>query len=95
MAAYLVVNCSITDRALLDEYVGGAGATLGVVPVKVLAMDDESETVEGEPAGSRTVILEFEDKAGFRTWYDSPAYQAIIGKRHAATEGFGVLVQGF
>ena len=42
------------------------------------------------------MILEFEDKEGFRAWYDSPAYQAIIGKRHAAaTEGFGVLVQGF
>ena len=95
MAAYLVVNCSITDRALLDEYVAAAGGTLGVVPIKVLAMDNESETVEGEPAGSRTVILEFEDKEGFRAWYDSPAYQAIIGKRHAATDGFGVLVQGF
>ena len=48
MAAYLVVNCSITNRALLDEYVGAAGATLGVVPIKVLAMDNESETVEGD-----------------------------------------------
>lgn len=95
MSAYLVINCSITDRALLDEYVAAAGGTIGVVPIKVLAMDNESETVEGEPAGTRTVILEFEDKEGFRTWYDSPGYQAIIAKRHAATEGFGVLVQGF
>ena len=95
MSAYLVINCSITDQALLGEYVAAAGGTLGVVPIKVLAMDNESETVEGEPAGSRTVVLEFEDKESFRTWYESPAYQAIIGKRHAATEGFGVLVQGF
>jgi uncharacterized protein (DUF1330 family) len=41
------------------------------------------------------VILEFENKEGCRTWYESPAYQAIVGKRHAATEGFAVLVEGF
>ena len=68
MSAYLVINCSITDQALLDEYVAAAGGTLGVVPIKVLAMDNESETIEGEPAGSRTVVLEFEDKESFRTW---------------------------
>jgi uncharacterized protein (DUF1330 family) len=95
MAAYLVVNCSINDQALLDEYVAAAGGTLGVVPVKLLAMDNESETVEGEPAGRRTVILEFESKDDCRTWYNSPAYQAIVGKRHAATDGFAVLVNSF
>ena len=50
--------------------------------------------IEGEAAGCRTVILEFESEADFRTWYDSPEYQAIIGKRHAATTGFAILAQG-
>ena len=94
MPTYLVVNSTIDDPELLDEYVQAAGATLGLVPLKVLAIDTASRTVEGEPPGPRTVILEFENEADFHTWYDSPEYQAIIGKRHAATTGFAVLVKG-
>jgi uncharacterized protein (DUF1330 family) len=95
MAAYFVVNCAIKDMELLTEYMGAAGASLGVVPVRVLAADDESETVEGTPAGSRTVILEFNSKDDLHTWYKSPEYQAVIGKRLASTDGFAVAVNGF
>ena len=94
MATYLVVNSTIDDPDLLDEYVQDAGATLGVVPIKLLAVDPQCKTIEGEPPGPRTVILEFESEEDFRKWYDSPEYQAIVGKRHAATTGFGVLVKG-
>ena len=94
MSTYLVVNSTIDDPELLTEYVQAAGPTLGIVPVKVLAVDTESKTIEGEPAGPRTVILEFENEEDFHTWYESPAYQAIIGMRQASTTGFGVLVKG-
>jgi uncharacterized protein (DUF1330 family) len=94
MSSYFLVNCTIKNLDLLNEYIAGAGASLGVVPLKLLAMDNESEVVEGTPAGSRTVLLEFNSKEDFRTWYDSPEYQAVIGKRLEATEGFGVLVNG-
>jgi uncharacterized protein (DUF1330 family) len=79
---------------LLNEYVAGAGASLNVVPLKLLAMDNDSETVEGSPAGSRTVVLEFESKEDFHKWYNSAEYQAVIGKRLEATDGFAVLVNG-
>lgn len=95
MSYYFVVNCSITDPAMLGEYLQAAGASAGLVPMKILAMDDHCATVEGTPAGSRTVLLEFESEADFRTWYDSPEYQAAIGKRLAATDGFAVGVNGF
>ena len=94
MGVYFVVNSSIDDPDLLDEYVRGASATLGLVPIKVLVLDTDSKPVEGTPPGPRTVILEFESEDDFHVWYDSPEYQAIVGKRHAATTGFGVLVQG-
>ncbi len=94
MSAYFIVNCTIKNLDLLNEYVAGAGASLGVVPLKLLAMDNDSETVEGTPAGSRTVMLEFESKEDFRKWYDSPEYQAVVGKRLEATDGFAVLVNG-
>ena len=94
MSTYLVVNSTIDDPELLDEYVRAAGATLGVVPLELLAIDAESTTIEGRPPGPRTVILKFASEADFHSWYDSPEYQAIIGMRHSATTGFAVLVKG-
>jgi uncharacterized protein (DUF1330 family) len=94
MSTYFVVNSTIDDPDLLTEYVNAAGALPSVVPLKLIALDTASRTIEGEPAGPRTVILEFENAEDFQTWYDAPAYQAIIGKRHAATTGFSVLVNG-
>ena len=94
MSVYFVVNCSVTDKALLDGYRQAASSSGGLVPRKILAVDDECETVEGTPAGSRTVLLEFETKEDFRTWYHSPEYQSAVGKRFAATDGFAVLANG-
>jgi uncharacterized protein (DUF1330 family) len=94
MATYLVVNSTIDDPQLLDEYMQAAGAMRPIVPVKALAIDTASRTIEGEPPGPRTVILEFASEADFQTWYDSPEYQAILGKRLGATTGFAVLVDG-
>ena len=94
MSTYLVVNSTIDDPELLATYVEAAGATLGIVPLKLLAIDTASTPVEGQAPGPRTVILEFESEEDFHTWYDSPEYQAIVGKRHAATTGFAVLVNG-
>ena len=94
MSTYLVVNSTIDDPDMLAKYLEAAGATLGIVPLKLLAIDTESKPVEGTAPGPRTVILEFDSEKDFHTWYDSPEYQAIIGKRHAATTGFAVLVNG-
>ena len=93
MSVLFIANSTIDDPGLLDEYMQAAGATLGIVPLQVLAIDTEGTTVEGEPAGPRTVVLKFESEEDFRTWYDSSEYQAILGKRLAATTGFAILVK--
>jgi len=94
MPSYLVVNDAIFDGDKLAEYYQAAGPTLAGHSVKPLVITDAAETLEGTPAGSRVVILEFPDRAALRAWYDSPAYQAIVGLRHAATKGFAVIVDG-
>jgi uncharacterized protein (DUF1330 family) len=30
-----------------------------------------------------------------RSWYSSPAYQAVVGERHASAEADAVIVGGF
>jgi uncharacterized protein (DUF1330 family) len=95
MSVYFIVNSTITDPALLDEYVAAAGATLAGLDMTLRVATTEAETIEGQPAGSRVVVLEFPDRDAFHAWYDSPAYQAIIGMRLSSTNGFAVLVDGF
>lgn len=95
MSVYFIVNSTITDPAKLDEYVAAAGATLAGMDLTLRVAANDAETIEGKAAGARVVVIEFPDRDAFHAWYDSPAYQAIIGMRFASTEGFAVLVEGF
>jgi uncharacterized protein (DUF1330 family) len=94
MPAYFVVNSTVTDPDLLAEYRAVVGSTFEDHDATVLASTDEAETIEGQPAGARVVIVRFPDVDAFRSWYESPAYQAIIGMRSDATDGFAVLAEG-
>ncbi len=95
MACYLVVNARITDPEGLAAYSAAAGPTLAGHTVKPIVVNNNAEVLEGTPAGERVVILEFPDRAALKAWYDSDAYQAIIGMRHSSTDGFAVIVDGF
>src|SRR4051794_19994847 len=97
MSCYFIVNTKVKDVDLLNEYVSGAVDTLGPFPTcELVVMDNECDTIEGTPPGSRTVIVKFDSKDEFHRWYKSDAYQAIIGKRFNATEGgFGLLAHAF
>jgi uncharacterized protein (DUF1330 family) len=39
------------------------------------------------------VIVKFESAEKAKAWYQSAAYQAVVGKRLASTSGFSVLSQ--
>ena len=94
MPTYAIVNASITDPHLFEAYGDAVRATFEGHDITVRVSSNDAETVEGEPAGSRVVVLEFPDRAAFRAWYDSPAYQEVIDLRLQSTHGFMVLVEG-
>ncbi|MDQ1424853.1 MAG: hypothetical protein QOD72_2351 [Acidimicrobiaceae bacterium] len=94
MAAYFVVNATITDLALLAKYGEAAGGTVGAHPIKPLVVTNEATILEGE-AGERVVVLEFPTREAAMAWYESPEYQAVIGMRLNSTKGFLALVDGF
>jgi uncharacterized protein (DUF1330 family) len=94
MPTYLIVNATITDQELLDAYHAVVGPTLAGHDVKVRVATDTAQTIEGEPAGPRVIVMEFPDEEAFRAWYDSPAYREVIDLRLKATSGFAVLAPG-
>jgi uncharacterized protein (DUF1330 family) len=94
MSSFLIVNATITDQDKLNEYLAAVGPSFSGREVKILVSTNEATTLEGEPAGSRAVVLEFPDRAALLDWYHSDAYQAVIGLRFAATAGFAIIVDG-
>jgi uncharacterized protein (DUF1330 family) len=93
MAAYFIAQYVVKDPKLYREYQAGAAPTIQASGGELVAFDVASETIEGRPPGSHTVIVKFASKEAAKAWYESPAYQALVGKRLAATEGFAVISQ--
>lgn len=93
MAAYFIAQYVVKNPALYGEYQQGAGPTIAKHGAELVSLDVGAETIEGTPPGPQTVILKFEDTAAAKAWYESPEYQAVVGKRLEATEGFAVISQ--
>lgn len=94
MPVYFVVNAKITNSALLAEYMAEAQPVLSQFRCKAIVVDNDSEVIEGEPTGSRTVILEFPSRQEFSEFYHSPQYKPLLRKRLSATDGFAILASG-
>lgn len=93
MAAYFIAQYVVNDPKLYREYQVGAGPTIQAAGGEIVAFDVAAETIEGTPPGPHTVIVKFESTAAAKAWYESPGYQAAVGKRLAATKGFAVIAQ--
>jgi uncharacterized protein (DUF1330 family) len=94
MTVYLVARGRIADQAMHDEYVAKAVPTIPA-SARIIAIDMESEVVEGDQSDHRTVIIEFESREAFRAWYDSPAYQEVLPLRLQSVPGALAVVDGF
>lgn len=93
MAAYFIAQYVVKDPALYQEYSAGAGPTLQAAGGELVSFDVAAETVEGTPPGPQTVIIKFDSTEAAKAWYESPEYQAVVGKRLKATEGFAIIAQ--
>jgi uncharacterized protein (DUF1330 family) len=94
MPVYFVAQVQINDADTYAKYVEAAGPSFVAGSAKPIAVDDNVEPIEGEWHGGKTVILQFEDEATFRAWYDSDEYQAAKAIRLPAVELNAVLVHG-
>lgn len=94
MAAYFALfRDKMKDAARYAAYVQKAGATLAGREARLLVVNGAMTPLEGEcPDG--VVIIEFPSAQAAKDWYQSPAYQAVLGDRLAASDGRAVIVEG-
>ncbi|HZR80932.1 MAG TPA: DUF1330 domain-containing protein [Candidatus Binatia bacterium] len=93
MAAYFIAQYVVNDPKLYGEYQAAAGRTIQSHGGELVAFDVAAETIEGTPPGPQTVVVKFDSTEAAKGWYRSPEYQAVVGKRLAATKGFAIIAQ--
>ena len=94
MSAYAVASYRVTNPEAFAEYPAPAIQTILNHGGELLAVDRESEVVEGEPAPV-TVLIRFSSKDAAREWYRSQEYQEIVHLRTDNSEGTIVLLDEF
>ena len=94
MATYAIATLNIHDRERYSAYEAGFMDAFDGFGGKILSVDEQPHTLEGAWEFTRTVIIEFPDRAQADAWYTSDGYQAILPHRLAASSGSVVFVAG-
>jgi uncharacterized protein (DUF1330 family) len=94
MPAYVIVDIEVRDAAAYAEYGKVVGATLAPYGGKFVVRGGGIDVLEGGWKPQRLVVLEFENMARARAWYDSEEYRVPKLMRMRASKGNIVLVDG-
>lgn len=94
MSAYVIVETDITDAEQYEKYKAATPAAIAAGGGRFLARGGELDVLEGDWQPSRLVVLEFEDLAAARAWYESEVYQQAKELRDGAAGLRMVAVQG-
>ena len=92
--AYVLVQVDVTNPQQYGEY---AKLTPGIIEKfggRFLARGGRTVTLEGKPASSRVVVLEFPSFERAQAFYNSDEYQAAKKVRSNAATAQFVLVEG-
>lgn len=95
MPAYLVADVNVTDQDTYATYTTQVPPIVKQYGGRFLVRGGKTEVLEGDWQPSRLVVLQFEDTAAARRFYESKEYQAIIEFRHRAASSRLVLVEGY
>ena len=94
MAVYMVFNEKVTDQNQFDKYRQHAGSLIARHGGRFLVRGGNITSLEGNPGFHRVVIIEFDDMAAARRFYDSDEYQPLIQLRQSASTGYAAIVEG-
>ena len=91
---YVIAHVNITDPDRYPDYASQTPGTVAAFDGRFVVRGGTIHAKEGEPPAPRMVVIEFPDVDRAKAWYDSEAYQAIVGIRQAASEGCVYIVEG-
>ncbi len=94
MKGYVVIDTEVVDQGAYSEFVERVPAVLAAHGGRFLVRSSDAETIEGDWAPTRLVILEFGSLGAARGFVDA-AYHGALGEvRRRATTSRIVVVEG-
>jgi uncharacterized protein (DUF1330 family) len=94
MKAYLIVTLTVHDETTFAEYRKQVGDTAKPFAGQFLAAGGRATVLEGLWEHPGIVIVEFPSRESAERWYESAAYQKIIGLRLKSSRGSLVVLDG-
>ena len=94
MPAYVIVETDVTNPEQYEKYKAASPGAIEASGGRFLVRGGELAVLEGDWQPSRLVVLEFEDLAAARRWYESEVYQEAQKLREGAAHLRVVAVQG-
>ena len=94
MSAYVIANIRITHPERYAEYVKLTPGSIAPFGGRFIVRGGRAETLEGEVAANRIVILEFGSYEKAKDWYESEGYRAARALRQSAAVSSLMLVDG-
>ena len=94
MPAYVIAETDITDPERYEQYKAASPTAIAAGGGRFLVRGGELAVLEGDWQPTRLVLLEFEDLAAAKRWYQSEVYQEAKKLREGAAQMRVVAVQG-
>src|SRR6266849_8075105 len=92
--AYVVVQVDVTNPTQYAEYMKRSPDIIAKFGGRFIARGGRTVTLEGPPARSRVVVVEFPSFERAQQFYTSPEYQAAKKVRDGAADAQFILVEG-
>jgi uncharacterized protein (DUF1330 family) len=92
--AYVIVETDITDPQQYEKYKAASPGAIAAGGGRFLVRGGDLAVLEGDWQPSRLVVLEFEDLAAAKRWYESAVYQEAKKLRDGAARLRMVAVEG-
>ena len=84
MSALLSVTIQVKDPAKLKEYISQVPATMAAHGSRMIGRGKVSKVLNGEVSHQMEAYFEFPSAEAIDTWFNSDAYQALVGIREEA-----------
>jgi uncharacterized protein (DUF1330 family) len=94
MTAYVILDITVTDPDLFEDYKKLAPATIEAYGGRYIARGGKAEALEGNWTPNRVVILEFDNSEIAKNWLSSPEYREARSMRLQAATSHTIVVEG-
>jgi uncharacterized protein (DUF1330 family) len=91
---YFIAQIQLNDPEEYQKYIDKSDEVFKKYNGRYLAVDKNTEVLEGSWIYTRAVVIQFESKSDFEDWYYSDDYQSILKHRLKGAVCDTILVKG-